>query len=127
MVSGNLETARRRVLVIVEDPGLADLLRDLLDDSGQDAYLVDGEPELRAALARAPYHAAIVDLDTRARAGAGLIAVLRELAPLTPVIALLPCGGLPPSEPAAAYHLAIEKPARLSALLTALATVAPRG
>jgi DNA-binding NtrC family response regulator len=125
MVSGNLESARPRVLVIVEDPGLADLLRELLGDSGHDVYLIDGEAELRAALARVPYHAAIVDLDTRARTGAGLIAVLREHAPHTPVIALLPCGGLPP-EPGAAYHLAIEKPARLQALLTALATVAPR-
>jgi DNA-binding NtrC family response regulator len=111
----------RRVLVVVEDAQLAELLGDALADAGHECQLVQASAGLRAALRQRSFDAAIVDLDSRARDGAELVGLLRAEAPHTTVIALLPCGGLLPLQPRIPYHLALEKPARLQALLAALA------
>jgi hypothetical protein len=55
----------------------------------------------------------------------GLVEQARRAAPATTVVALLPCGGLPAGEPVPC-HLALEKPARLSAVLSAI-RVSPAG
>ncbi len=109
----------RRVLVVVDDATLAELLIEALADAGHSAAVVDGLAEARAALERRTFDAAIVDLDTRARDGAEVVSFIRQRSPATTVIALLPCGGMPPA-PRVAYHVATEKPARLKALLSAI-------
>jgi len=110
----------RRVLLVVEDGALAELLVEALDDAGHTAVVADGIATARAALDRQPFDAAIVDLDTRARDGGEVVGFIRERSPATTVIALLPCGGLPQAARAVGYHLATEKPARLHALLSAI-------
>jgi DNA-binding NtrC family response regulator len=110
----------RRVLVVIEDRALSDLLAEALVDAGHGAVQADDLAAALEALATQPFDAAIVDLDTRARQGAHLIARLRADQPATTVIALLPCGGLPGAGEPPGYHLAIEKPARLAAILSAV-------
>jgi len=112
--------AVRTVLLVIEDRALSDVLSEALVDAGHVATQVDDVPSARAALSGHSFDAAIVDLDTRARDGVALIARLRIEHPATTVIALLPCGGLPDGAAPPAYHLAIEKPARLAAILTAV-------
>ena len=116
-----LDGSSRRVLVVVEDGALAELLLDALMDAGHAGELLAEGADLRAAIGVGQFDAVIIDLDTRARTGPELVALVREAAPRTTVIALLPCGGLPSNHPRLAYHLAVEKPARLGALLSALA------
>jgi DNA-binding response OmpR family regulator len=113
-------TVPRRVLLVVEDATLADLLGEALADAGHSSRVADDEDAVAAALARGGYDAAIVDLDTRARNGIRLLARVRAITPATTVIALLPCGGLPAGAGALPCHLAIEKPARLEVLLRAI-------
>ncbi|HZS37488.1 MAG TPA: response regulator [Polyangia bacterium] len=110
----------RRVLLVVDDPTLAELLVEALEDAGHAPVVTDGLTTARAAFDRQPFDAAIVDLDTRARNGAEVVSFIREHSPATTVIALLPCGGMPGATRAIAYHMATEKPARLEALLSAI-------
>jgi CheY-like chemotaxis protein len=123
-LSGGLEIPPRRVLVVVEDHALAEVLVEALAEAGHVAEPLSSPERLRPLLAARAFDAAIVDLDTRARNGGALVSAIRELAPFTTVIALLPCGGLSPDGPRPAYHIAVEKPARLRTLLSAL-IVAP--
>jgi DNA-binding NtrC family response regulator len=115
-----LELPNRRVLIVVEDVALAELLFELLRDAGHEAALAEGQEGLGQALDREAFDAVIVDLDTRSRSGPELVEAIRARAPATTVIALLPCGGLAPGHPKIPYHLAVEKPARLLTLLSAL-------
>ena len=109
----------RHVLILVEDPQLAELLLDALTGAGHTGVLATAE-SLLAVLAEQRVDVAIVDLDTRARDGAANVEVLRRCAPGATIVALLPCGGLPgPST--VPYHLALEKPMRLGAVLSAVA------
>ncbi|MDB4964986.1 MAG: hypothetical protein JWN44_675 [Myxococcales bacterium] len=110
----------RRVLLVIEDGALSELLAEVLAEAGHTALLADGESALATALGGASYDVAIVDLDTRARDGLQLLEYVRRSAPATTLVALLPCGGLPASSAAPAYHLAIEKPAKLVAVLRAV-------
>lgn len=112
--------AWRRVLLVIEDRSLSDVLSEALVEAGHGATQVEDAATARAALATRPFDAAIVDLDTRAREGAHLIACLRAEQPGLTIIALLPCGGLCGGSGPPLYHLAIEKPARLSAVLSAV-------
>lgn len=109
----------RHVVVIVEDPQLADLMLDALTEAGHYGELATSE-SLPALLVGKRFDAAIVDLDTRARDGAATVELLRRCSPETTVVALLPCGGLTRKD-AIPYHLSLEKPARLQAVLSALA------
>jgi hypothetical protein len=97
------------VLVVVEDPQLAELLLEALADAGHTG-VTGGDPAL--------CDAAIVDFDTRARDGAATVELLRRCAPATTVVALLPCGGLPGRS--IPCDLSFEKPARLRSVLAAL-------
>jgi DNA-binding NtrC family response regulator len=115
-----LELPPRRVLIVVEDAALAELLLELLREAGHEAVLAEGQAGLGQALDGGVFDAMIVDLDTRSRSGPVLIEELRARSPSTTVIALLPCGGLPPRPSQIPYHLAIEKPTRLNALLAAV-------
>lgn len=100
------------------------MLAEALVDAGHEATQVDDAASAQQALATQFFDAAIVDLDTRARQGGSLIAHLRATEPALTIIALLPCGGLAAPDRQPLYHLAIEKPARLSAVLSAV-NVAP--
>jgi CheY-like chemotaxis protein len=114
-----LGEAAMHVVVLVEDPQLEELLIDALAEAGY-----RGEPstseDLPALLREKQFDAAIVDLDTRARDGAAIIDRLRRSSPETTILALLPCGGLTRGG-AIPYHMSLEKPARLGAVLAALA------
>jgi DNA-binding NtrC family response regulator len=114
------ERAMRDVLLVIEDGALSELLYEALVGAGHRATPVEEAAAAAAALAAQPFDAAIVDLDTRARDGLKLIAHLRAEHPRVTIIALLPCGGLRGAPEELGYHLAIEKPARLSAVLSAL-------
>ena len=116
-----LSTPSRRVLVAVEDPSFGEMLLDALAEAGHLAELAVDEAGLRAALARPSFDVALVDLDNRGRNGAQLVALVRERSPSTTVVALLPCGGLPPNHPEVQFDASVEKPGRLLALLSALA------
>jgi DNA-binding response OmpR family regulator len=108
------------VLLVIEDRALSDLLSEALIDAGHDVTQVEDAAGAARAVANQSFDAALVDLDTRARDGAGLIAHLRTSQPEVTVIALLPCGGWDRSPHPPPYHLAIEKPARLAAVLSAV-------
>ena len=110
----------REVLLVIEDSALSELLCEALVGAGHVAVPVEDVATAKAAAAAQPFDAAIVDLDTRARDGLKLIAHLRAEHPRITVIALLPCGGLRGAPGQPGYHVAIEKPARLSAVLSAL-------
>src|SRR5690348_4644169 len=84
---------RRQVVLLIEDPQLAEVILDALTDAGHEGELAASE-DLPALLLEKRFDAAIVDLDTRARDGAKTIALLRRVSPETTVLALLPCGGL---------------------------------
>ncbi|HWE27171.1 MAG TPA: hypothetical protein VHB97_04170 [Polyangia bacterium] len=114
------EGSWRNVLVVIEDRALSDVLAEALVEAGHAATQVEDATAARDALVAQRFDAAIVDLDTRARDGARLIADLRASHPALTVIALLPCGGLPAPVREPPYHLAIEKPARLAAVLSAV-------
>jgi DNA-binding NtrC family response regulator len=121
-LAASLHVPAHDVLVLVEDNALTDLLLDALGRAGHRGQVAaTGPREAEAALGRAAFHAAIVDLDTRARNGAELVRIVRRRSPSTVVIALLPCGGLPRAQTPPPYHLGMEKPARLGTLLAALA------
>ena len=110
----------RTVLLVIEDRALSDVLAEALVDAGHAATQVDDAAGAQEAVATQPFDAAIVDLDTRARDGVRLIARVRAAHPATTVIALLPCGGMPDGAGPPPYHLALEKPARLAAVLSAV-------
>jgi DNA-binding response OmpR family regulator len=114
-------TESRRVLVVVEDITLAELLAEALYEAGHVVTLADGPEALRATISSGLYDVALVDLDTRSRDASTLVAELRRESPSTTVVALLPCGGLEADRSAVAYDLAVEKPARLGAILAAVA------
>jgi DNA-binding response OmpR family regulator len=114
------ERRMRSVLLVIEDRALSDVLAEALVDAGHAAEQVEDAAAALAVIAALRFDAAIVDLDTRARDGAHLIARLRVEQPTMTVIALLPCGGLAASDREPLYHLAIEKPARLAAVLAAV-------
>jgi DNA-binding response OmpR family regulator len=120
MPSSRPENVWRKVLLVVEDRALSDVIAEALVDAGHVATQVEDSAAAAAAIVAHAFDAAIIDLDTRARDGAHLVARLRTERPATTVIALLPCGGLPSGVEAPAYHLAIEKPARLAAVLSAV-------
>ena len=110
----------RRVLIVVEDQMLSEVLAESLTGAGHMTVQVEGSGEAERALSVEPFDAAIVDLDTRARDGLALVAHIRAVWPSLTVIALLPCGGLPEDVSQPPFHLAIEKPARLAAVLCAV-------
>ncbi len=108
------------VLLVIEDLALSDVLSEALVDAGHTVTQVEEAAAAERVVAGQRFDAAIVDLDTRARDGARLVALLRTRQPALTVIALLPCGGLPGGAEQPPYHLAIEKPARLAAVLSAV-------
>jgi DNA-binding NtrC family response regulator len=110
---------QRHVLLVIEDEALVDILRETLTDQGHAICVTDAD-SLVATLARQRFDAAIVDLDTRGRAGMHVPARLRAAAPATTIVARLPYGGLPDAAGPLAYDLAIEKPARLGAVVRAV-------
>jgi CheY-like chemotaxis protein len=109
----------RRVLIIVEDETLAELIDETLRAAGHETSHVAGDRDVEALFA-SRFDAVVVDLDTRARNGARLVTRLRRWLPTSTIVALLPCGGLPPGAAPVPYHLAVEKPARLGAVLSAV-------
>lgn len=110
----------RRVLIIVEDETLGELLAETLRDAGHATLRLEEEQALEAELRARRFDSVVVDLDTRAHDGARLVARLRAAAPASTIVALLPCGGLLAGDAHPGYHVAIEKPARLGAVLSAV-------
>lgn len=110
----------RTVLLVIEDRALSDVLADALVDGGHTVVQADDTTVAARLLDEQLFDAAIVDVDTRARDGEHLLARLRAKHPATTAIALLPCGGLGDGAGPPPYHFAIEKPARLAAVLTAV-------
>jgi len=110
----------RRLLIVAEDAGLAELLTELAGDAGYEPEVVGGSEALAGALARGSWDAAIVDLELRARNGVALVQAIRARAPSATVIAPLPFGGLPTGHARIDCQLAVEKPGRQVTLLAAL-------
>ncbi|HEX8951934.1 MAG TPA: response regulator [Polyangia bacterium] len=110
----------RIVLLVIEDRALSDVLAEALVEAGHRVTQVEDAAAALRAVAGDAFDAALVDLDTRARDGSHLLARLRVERPALTLIALLPCGGLPGGSARPEYHLALEKPARLAAILSAV-------
>lgn len=111
---------RKFVLLVVEDDAMADLLVDALLEAGHVAQLATTLEVVRGEIDCSLFDAAIVDLDSWDRHGTIAIARLREDAPSATILALLPCGGRASEFAGVRYHVALEKPARLTAVLAAL-------
>jgi response regulator RpfG family c-di-GMP phosphodiesterase len=80
------ERARVRVLVVEDDPALAEEAARLLADSGWESEVVaDGQAAL-AACERGPFSLALVDLDLAGMGGADLAAQLGRRCPETAVV-----------------------------------------
>jgi DNA-binding response OmpR family regulator len=109
----------RRVILLVEEESLADLLRETLEEAGHACRIAASEND-QFLDDKSIFDAAIVDLDTRARRGRSILATLRQARPELFLIALLPCGGLDRSGAKIECDLALEKPARLARLLRAI-------
>ena len=110
----------KRVLLVVADPPLAELLAEALCDAGHVVRCADSTEVMAGEVDSAGFDAAIVDLDTWAREGCLVVERIRLQTPATLVIALLPCGGNAADYAALRHHLALEKPARLRAVLSAI-------
>jgi DNA-binding NtrC family response regulator len=110
----------RKVLLVVEDASLSDVLGEALVEAGHSVAQIEDAATAPSVLAEQPFDTVLVDLDTRTRDGDALIARLRAEHPAVTIIALLPCGGSPPGARTALYHVGIEKPARLNAVLSAV-------
>ena len=115
-----LARGQKCVLVVVDDGTLAELLVESLLEAGHVPQVAAFTDVIESALECVRFDAVIVDLDTWAREGIRVIDKIRQASPSTTVIALLPCGGMSSELEQVSYHLAIEKPARLKAVLTAV-------
>ncbi|HZS36755.1 MAG TPA: hypothetical protein VFF06_08015 [Polyangia bacterium] len=111
----------RRVLVVVEEPSLLMLLAEALADAGHALAIADDPAGLRLAIEQGAFDVVVVDLETRRRDAARLASAIREVDPGTKVVVLLPSTGLPANAKPLRFHLAVERPARLTAVLTAVA------
>ncbi len=118
--SSTPSVARKCVLLVVEDEAMAALLVEALLDAGHVAQPTTTLELVRGEIDCSLFDAAIVDLDSWDRHGAIAIARLREAAPNTTILALFPCGGLASDFAGVRYHFALEKPARIHAVLAAL-------
>ena len=114
----------QRVLVLVEDVTFGEVLCDALRAAGHDPFLIFDDTSDGRTLAALPlpaFDAALVDLDTRAhRRGDCWVALVRRHASTVRVVALLPCGGPLPGPHRCHFDAALEKPARIDAVLGAL-------
>jgi DNA-binding response OmpR family regulator len=110
----------RRVLLLLEDETMAELLDETVRGAGHETTCPRDDADVEALLRARPFDVVVVDLDTRAHDGAERVAQLRRGAPTSTIVALLPCGGLPAPVAGLAHTVAIEKPARLAALLAAI-------
>jgi DNA-binding response OmpR family regulator len=109
-----------RVLVIADDSALIELLVDALAQAGHQVLAAEAEEAILEAFALGRVDAAIVDLDDHRREGAAWARLVRRISPGSRLVALLPCGGAFPAGAAAPCDAALEKPARLGAVLAAL-------
>jgi len=110
----------RRVLLVVEDDALGELLDELLREAGHDVARVTELTTLERAAGR--FDAVVVDLDTRTAAAPALVERARRAGGgAARLVAILPCGGLPGGGRPAGCDRTIEKPARLGAVLAAIA------
>lgn len=118
--------ATLHVLVLVEDPTLGELLFDALDGAGHRAEVHDLTSEL-ALPDCSRFDAIVVDLDTRAQQGGRLLREIRRVTPQPRLVALLRCGALAVEhgDALSACDVGLPKPARLGAILAALAGIAP--
>jgi DNA-binding response OmpR family regulator len=110
-----------RVLVIADDPALIDLLVEALAQAGHLVISAEAEEAILEAIALGRVDAVVVDLDDHRREGAAWARLVRRVSPGSRLVALLPCGGAFPTGATAPCDAALEKPARLGALLAALA------
>ncbi|MEO6953172.1 MAG: hypothetical protein ABI321_15330 [Polyangia bacterium] len=115
-----LRGAPKRVLILVDDAVLAELLAEALLEVGHLAEVARVAEVVNGSLACTSFDVVIVDLDTWSRREVQAVEKLRRDTPTTTVIALLPCGGIASDFTAVAFDVAIEKPARLKTLLLAV-------
>lgn len=106
----------RRILLCMEDDGLGDLLDETLSEAGHLTSRIRDDEELATAAA---FDSIVIDLDLRIHESRALLARLRLAFPASTIVALLPCGA-DPATPALGWDVALEKPARLRALLAAV-------
>jgi len=83
--------ARRRILLVEDDPDVALFTTHVLTRRGGFAVTHTPDPAMALALAAAEsYHLAFTDMDLPVMSGVDLIAALRRLAPALPVVLLVP-------------------------------------
>jgi DNA-binding response OmpR family regulator len=113
---------RRRVLIVEDEPGLAEFLTDLLGDEGYAVTATDSAIGARALVRSAEPHAILLDLGLPYRSGASLLAELKA-DPRTAHIPVLVVSGMPEVLAGGRRGLAaavLPKPFGAQALLDAL-------
>jgi DNA-binding response OmpR family regulator len=110
----------RRVLLVVEDVTLEEILADALTAAGHAVELASPESIEGGEVSCTGLDVAIVDLDTRERGGASAVSHLQRIAPQVGVIAIVPCGALRSDYVGFKCQFLLEKPARIHAVLAAV-------
>lgn len=114
-----------RVLLVIEEPLLADLLGDAVSEHGHMCQIVADEAEALRLLGRARFDVVVVDVDARATGRDLLLRRMRLVAAGARMVALVPCGGLRHGL-VVDCDISFEKPLRLRQLAAVLDRAAPR-
>jgi len=114
------ELAGVRVLIVEDDVAVTQLLETALEGRGADVTIASTGAELTAAIASAPYHAALVDLSPIAEDAEGALERLRSSSPGIDVVLITGSADRLPDAAAAEQMKLVRKPFELSEVLAAL-------
>lgn len=114
------ELAGRRVLVVEDDAAVIQLLETALEGRGADVTLASTSVELTAAMAKAPYDAALVDLSPIAADAPSALAQLRKSSPGIDLVLITGSADRLPDAVASETIKLVRKPFELGEILTAL-------
>ncbi len=114
------ELAGMRVLLVEDDAAVTQLLETALEGRGADVTIASSGAELTAAMASAPYDAALVDLSPIAEDASGALARLRNSSPRIDLVLITGSADKLPDAVATAGMKLVRKPFELGEVLAAL-------
>ena len=114
------ELAGVRVLLVEDDAAVTQLLETALEGRGADVTIASSGADLAAAIAKAPYHAALVDLSPIAEDAEGAIARLRDSSPGIDLVLITGSADRLPEAVATEEMKLVRKPFEVSEVLAAL-------
>jgi CheY-like chemotaxis protein len=121
-VPDNVNTPQVRILVVDDEPGVLDMLRDLLTANGYDVMAVTTGAAALAAVPKFLPHVLLVDISMPGLSGPQVLEALRGTGSKIPVIAM---SGLVRG-PLAGFFSFLEKPFSPPLLLRTIASAAGR-